>query len=470
MSFFNLFDFSGDPGEPDYFFDQSEYNTQKGKRDTYLGDLRSDRTRMRRDRDYYRGLERGAWGSAGSMLDKSGQAIGRSSRYLGKAAQLTDVASGFATDDSYRDSAGRIRLQSSELDKIRGEMGALRERLERPINVGNSKYSAVLRDAFSTYYASEKDELDTRLANSNLAPAAQEALKERLARGMLENVGKAEIQGIMSQEDADMRKILAQTNMLSGEAGLVGGVIDSIISEQDVRRAQQQDIMSAATGQLNVGSGQLNEATAYGNLGTQYMNRANTAAANTRFYDQSQLGVTTELLGDARDRMSAQEQLRMADASNKQAYRTYKAQSGQRGFGNLMKLASTGARIYMAAQTGGASELAAAGATAAGEAIGKQAAANATQRAQSRTSRLRATTPGGNPGGWDASMGMPTKPWIRPNATPTVEPYGSGLVRPIDKGGVEGSYGPGYNPGMYSRRYAERHNPYTYRNWNNSPF
>ena len=99
-SFFNLFDFSGDPGEPDYFFDQSEYNTQKGKRDTYLGDLRSDRTRMRGDRDYYRGLQQGAWGSAGSMLDKSGQAIGRSGRYLGKAAQLTDVASGLATDDS----------------------------------------------------------------------------------------------------------------------------------------------------------------------------------------------------------------------------------------------------------------------------------------------------------------------------------------------------------------------------------
>jgi len=86
------------------------------------------------------------------------------------------------------------------------------------------------------------------------------------------------------------------------------------------------------------------------------MNRANMAGNNMRFYDSAQLGVTNELLGDARDRMSRQEQIRMQDAANRQAYKTYKAQSGQRGFNNLMNIARTGARIYAAAATGGATE------------------------------------------------------------------------------------------------------------------
>lgn len=357
-SFFGLFDFAGDPGEPDYFYDQAEFDAQKRNRDRYLGDLKSERTRMRGDRDFYRGRERSLQGQAGRQYGLAERAIDSTGRYIGRAGRLTDAASQLATDGSYRDTAQRIRGREGQLDDIRRQVSGIRQQMGRPLNVGNSVYSALLRDAMTSFYTAEKNQLDTQLANSNLTPAAQMAMRERLARGAVESIGKAEVQGFLSQEDADMRRFLNQTQLLGTEANLVQSGISAIINEQDIRRAQQSDLMNAASGQLNVGTAQMNQASQMAGMGDRYANQARAASDNMRFYDSAQLGVTEELLGDARERMSTQQQLQMQDAANRQAYNTYKAQSGQRGFNNLMNIARTGARIYTAAATGGASEAA----------------------------------------------------------------------------------------------------------------
>ena len=66
--------------------------------------------------------------------------------------------------------------------------------------------------------------------------------------------------------------------------------------------------------------------------------------------------MTGELLGDARERMTQQQQLQMQDAANQQAYDEYKAQGAQRGFNNLIKAGTMAARAYMAVKTAGLSE------------------------------------------------------------------------------------------------------------------
>ena len=71
----SLFDPAGDPGAPDYFFDQNEYNTALANRNTYLGDVKSDRGRLRTDRDYWRGQERNLMGLAGSRIGLGERAI-----------------------------------------------------------------------------------------------------------------------------------------------------------------------------------------------------------------------------------------------------------------------------------------------------------------------------------------------------------------------------------------------------------
>ena len=82
--------------------------------------------------------------------------------------------------------------------------------------------------------------------------------------------------------------------------------------------------------------------------------------------------MTGELLGDARERMTQQQQLQMQDAANQQAYNEYKAQGAQRGFNNLIKAGTLATRVYMAAQTGGMSEVANAGVQAATNAVTPQ--------------------------------------------------------------------------------------------------
>lgn len=402
-SFFNMFDFSGDPGEPDYFYDQSEFDSSKADRDRYLGDVKSDRGRYRRDRNYWRGQERSQLGQAERLFGRGEQAIDSSGRYIGRAGMLTDRASSLATDGSYRDTAQRVRGKADDLERLQGDMAGIRSRMDRPVNVGNSKFSAIARDALTSWYQSQKEELDTQLAGSSLAPAAQAALKERMARGMLENVGRAEIQGVLSQEDADMRKFLSQTQMIGAEANLAQSGIGAILNEQDVRRSQQQDLRAAASGQLNVAQAGMARGQALGSMGGQYAQLGGMSGANTRFYDQSQQAMTSELLGDARDRMSTQQQLQMSDAANRQAYNTYKAQSGQRGFSNLMKIGSTVARLGAAFYTGGASLAAEAAMTAAESAGNKAGESN--QVYDDAIMRQRRTGRGGSYGGHGGSHG-----------------------------------------------------------------
>ncbi len=353
---FKLFDFGGDPGAPETFFDKDEFNRSKRLRDKYLGDFKTDRTRYRGLRDTYSGREQTMMDESGRLYGLGEKAIDSSGRFITNAARLSGQAGQMATGRGYKDTQDAIRRKGYDLDRLQGEMEGIRGAMGRRLNIGNSKYSAVLRDAMTSFYSSEKANLDTRLANSNLAPAAQMALKERLARGAAESVTKAEIQGLISQEDADMRGFLNEAKLLGSEFDMTRAGIDTLITQQDLRRAQQQDILSAASGDLNVAASQMNQGTQFMNLGQAAFNRGRYAGDTSRFYEGAQQGMTSELLGDARERMTQQQQLQMQDAANQQAYNEYQAQSGQRGFNNLMNAASTAARVYMAVQTAGMSE------------------------------------------------------------------------------------------------------------------
>ena len=371
-SLFSIFDFGGDPGAPETFFDPAEYRRSKALRDRYLGDIKTDRKRYRGLRDAYTGRETTAMGEAGRLFGLGERAIDSSGRFIANAARSSKLATDMATGRDYRDTVEGIQRKAFDLDRLQGEMEGIRRGMGQRLNIGNSKYSAVLREAMTSFYSAEKNQLNTQLANSNLTPAAQMALKERLARGAAQSVTQAEIQGLISQEDADMRRFLSEAQLVGSEFDMTRAGIDTLIAQQDVRRAQQADISNAMQGDLNVATSQMNQGGQYMNLGQSQFNMGRYQGDTARFYEGAQQQMTGELLGDSRERMTQQQQLQMQDAANKRAYQEYKAQSGQRGFNNLLNAASTAARVYMAVQTAGMSEVANAGVQAATNAVSSQ--------------------------------------------------------------------------------------------------
>ena len=383
---FKLFDFAGDPGAPEKFFDSEELRKQQKWRDKYLGDVKSDRDRYRGLRDSYTGRETTAMGEAGRLWGLGERAIDSSGRFIANAGRSSQIARDMATGRDYQDTIDNIGLKSFELDRLQGELGGIRRAMGQRLNVGNSKYSAVLRGAMTSFYNAEKSQLNNELVNSNLTPAAQMALKERLARGAAESVTQAEIQGMLSEEDADMRRFLNEAQLVGSEFNMARAGIDTLIAQQDVRRAQQSDILSSMQGDLNVAGQQMNQGIQYSNLGQNQFNMGQYQGDTARFYEGAQQQMTGELLGDARDRITQQQQLKMSDAANEQAYNEYKAQGAQRGFNNIVKAASTAARVYMAAQTGGMSEVANAGV---------QAATSAAQASQTANASTSKQSPGG---------------------------------------------------------------------------
>ena len=376
MSYLNMFDFSGDPGAPERFYDEAEFNRSKQNRDRYLGDVKKDRTRYRGLRDTYSGRETGYLSESDRLYGLGEKAIDSSGRFITKANRFSRQAGDLASGDDYRTTAEGIQAKTFDLDRIQGKMGGIRRAMGQRLNIGNSKFSAIARDALTSWYQSQREELDTQLAGSSLAPAAQQALKERLARGAAENVTKAEIQGLLSEEDADMRRFLNEAQLLGSEFNMARAGIESLVTQQDARRAQQRDLLNAASGQLNVAGQQMNQGGQYMNLGQGAFRKAGYVGDASRFYEGAQQQMTGELLDDSRERMGQQQQLKMQDAANQEAYNTYKAQSGQRGFNNLMKAAQTAARVYMAFKTAGMSELAAAGVDAAAKSAGSNSGSN----------------------------------------------------------------------------------------------
>ena len=353
---FKLFDFAGDPGAPEKFFDSEELRKQQKWRDKYLGDVKSDRDRYRGLRDSYTGRETTAMGEAGRLWGLGERAIDSSGRFIANAGRSSQIARDMATGRDYQDTIDNIGLKSFELDRLQGELGGIRRAMGQRLNVGDSKYSAVLRSAMTSFYNAEKSQLNNELVNSNLTPAAQMALKERLARGAAESVTQAEIQGMLSEEDADMRRFLNEAQLVGSEFDMTRAGIDTLIAQQDVRRAQQSDILSSMQGDLNVAGQQMNQGIQYSNLGQNQFNMGRYQGDTARFYEGAQQQMTGELLGDARDRITQQQQLKMSDAANEQAYKEYQAQGAQRGFNNIVKAASTAARAYMAFKTAGLSE------------------------------------------------------------------------------------------------------------------
>ena len=353
---FKLFDFAGDPGAPQTFYDSAEFKKQQRLRDKYLGDVKSDRDRYRGLRDSYTGRETTAMGEAGRLWGLGERAIDSSGRFIANAARSSNIARDMATGRDYQDTVDSIGRKSFELDRLQGELGGIRRAMGQRLNVGNSKYSAVLRDAMTSFYNAEKSQLNNQLVNSNLSPAAQLALKERLARGAAQSVTQAEIQGLLSQEDADMRRFLNEAQLVGSEFNMARAGIDTLIAQQDVRRAQQSDILSSMQGDLNVAGQQMNQGIQYSNLGQNQFNMGQYQGNTARFYEGAQQQMTGELLGDARERMTQQQQLQMQDAANQQAYDEYKAQGAQRGFNNLIKAGTMAARAYMAVKTAGLSE------------------------------------------------------------------------------------------------------------------
>ena len=165
-----LFDFGGDPGAPQTFYDSAEFNRQKGLRDQYLGDVKSDRDRYRGLRDAYTGRETTAMGEAGRLYGLGERAVDSSGRFIANAARSSRLATDMAKGRDYRDTVEGIQRKAFDLDRLQGEMEGIRRGMGQRLNVGNSVYSAALREAMTSFYNAEKNQLDTQLANSNLTP------------------------------------------------------------------------------------------------------------------------------------------------------------------------------------------------------------------------------------------------------------------------------------------------------------
>ena len=123
--------------------------------------------------------------------------------------------------------------------------------------------------------------------------------------------------------------------------------------------------LNAASAEGNIARGQLAQASQYGKLGGQYGNMG--SQLDARGARALNVGVEYEGMGYnalqdqtsiANRRVERQDKFRMSDAAARARVDSFNRSRGQQGFSNVMKVVETGARIYGAAATGGASELA----------------------------------------------------------------------------------------------------------------
>lgn len=325
-----------------------------------------------KEADRYRGKAEEEFGRSRAEIDRARGAFGRAEGDINRARSSQMSANTLMADrDHYSNLKRRAEERRRGVSGDRLEMQSLRGRLGKPSQ--DTGMTQRLLDAFKGSNESNREIMEAntaQLAKTN--PAAAARMQAQFNEGTLRSVGQLRQQGRVTDQQLSDNNLSREAGMLMNSTALYG---QEAAQDQQLAGYQQQQIQNYGA----AGTQALNTAGAMGNVGRNYLSGAGQYAGLGGQYGQmgSQLdargaralgvgmqyeGMGYNALQDqtsiANRRVERQDKFRMSDAAARARVDSFNRSRGQQGFSNVMKVVETGARIYGAAATGGASELA----------------------------------------------------------------------------------------------------------------
>ena len=344
---------------------RARYGTERdkwmGRYDTAIGEA-----------DRYRGLAETDFGRARGEVGRATDFFGRADADISRARQAQMSANALMADrDHYSNLKRRAEARRRGIQGDRLEMQSLRGRAGRPAQDRGMTQS--LLDAFKGANESNKAIMEQRTAElARINPAAAARMQQQFNTDTLRSVGQLKQRGMITDQQLSDANLTREAGLLMDSTALYGqeAAQDAMIG--NLQQQQIQNYGAAATGALNVagsmgnvGRNYLSAAGQYATLGSQYAGlgsqmegRGARALGTGMQYEGMDYGALQDQMSIANQRVERQDKFRLSDQAARARVDSFNRSRGQMGIANTLKLAETGARIYGAATTAGATEAA----------------------------------------------------------------------------------------------------------------
>jgi len=329
--------------------------------------------------DRYRGLAENTFGRASSAIGRADSSFGRAQGDVNRARQSQFSANALMADrDHYSNLKQRAQQRRKGIQGDRLQMQSLRGKLGKPSE--DTGMTQRLMDAFKGSNESNRELMEANTAQlAKVNPVAAARMQAQFNEGTLKSLGQLKQQGMVTDQQLSDNNLTREAGMLMNSTSLYGMEAAQDQMEAGYHQQQIQNYGAAGTQSLNtagaegnIARGQLSQAAQYGSLGAQYGSmgsqldaRASRALGVGMEYEGMGYNALQDQTSIANRGRERQDKFRMSDAAARSRVDSFNNSRASRGFGNVMKVVETGARIYAAGATGGASELAIAGLNAA---------------------------------------------------------------------------------------------------------
>jgi len=421
--------------------------------------------------DRYRGLAEGSFGDARRSIGRADTSFGRSQADISRARQSQMSANALMADrDHYANLKDRADARRRGIQGDRLGMQALRGRLGKPAR--DTGMTQRLMDAFKGSNESSREMMEANTAQlAKVNPVAAARMQAQFNEGTLRSLGQLKQQGMVTDQQLSDNNLTREAGMLMDSTSLYGQEAAQDQMMAGIQQQQIQNFGAAGTQALNtagaegaIARGRLAQAGQYGQIGAQYGGlgsqldaRAGRALGAGMDYEGMGYQALQDQTSIANRRVERQDKFRMSDASARARVDSFNRSRAQMGISNALKVVETGARIYGAVQTAGATEAAIAAMNARNKptpgvqgndtstSLGQDSFDSSQVRNASYSSRYRGPT------GQSYNMQGPENTWQGKsyddyNYNPAVQPV---------------TLSPGYSGGgIYNRGYRKNPRPY----------
>lgn len=374
-------------------YDPKEMKKWQDEQDKWYKDIGTNRERYGTERDKwmgrydtaigeadrYRGLAETDFGRARGQVDRATDFFGRADADISRARQAQMSANVLMADrDHYSNLKRRAEARRRGIQGDRLEMQSLRGRAGRPAQDRGMTQS--LLDAFKGANESNKAIMEQRTAElARTNPAAAARMQQQFNTDTLRSVGQLKQRGMITDQQLSDANLTREAGLLMDSTSLYGqeAAQDAMIG--NIQQQQIQNYGAAATGALNVAGSMSNVGrnylsaggqyaalgSQYAGLGSQMEGRGARALGAGMQYEGMDYGALQDQMSIANRRVERQDKFRLSDQAARARVDSFNRSRGQQGIANVLKIAETGARLYGAATTAGATEAAIAAAAAA---------------------------------------------------------------------------------------------------------
>jgi hypothetical protein len=322
--------------------------------------------------DRYRGLAEGSFGDARRSIGRADTSFGRSQADISRARQSQSSANALMADrDHYSNLKRNAEARRRGIQGDRLSMQGLRGRLGKPAR--DTGMTQRLMDAFKGSNESGREMMEANTAQlAKVNPVAAARMQAQFNEGTLRSLGQLKQQGMVTDQQLSDNNLTREAGMLMDSTSLYGQEAAQDQMAAGIHQQQIQNFGAAGTQALNtagaegaIARGRLAQAGQYGQIGAQYGSlgsqldaRAGRALGAGMDYEGMGYQALQDQTSISNRRVERQDKFRMSDAAARARVDSFNRSRAQQGISNALKVVETGARIYGAVATAGATEAA----------------------------------------------------------------------------------------------------------------